>query len=47
MLVTLVTKRVNLHKNVTAVAWVHFEYDPKGKMDMAFIYSQDADNNLS
>ena len=47
MLVTLVTKRVNLHENVTAVARVHFEYDLRGKMDVAFIYSQDADNNLS
>ena len=47
MMVTLVTKRVNLYENITAVARVHFEYDPKGKMDMAFIYSQDADNNLS
>ena len=47
MLVTLVTKRVNLYENITAVARVHFEYDPRGKMDMAFIYSQDADNNLS
>ena len=47
MLVTLVTKRVNLYENITAVTRVHFEYAPRGKMDMAFIYSQDADNNLS
>ena len=46
MLVTLVTKRVNVYENNTAVARVHFEYDPKGKMDMAFIYSQDANTNF-
>lgn len=39
--------RVNLCENDTAVARVHFEYDPKGKMEVAFIYSQDADTNLS